>query len=107
MEQEKVQHDVPDPANVMGTMKYWDDYRARERARFAAMNLKLDDQGVPLPGQGLKLDIGEFPTSESLAKKAAEDKRKAEIAAMPPVLASPKKKRVFHRVIDFLSGIFR
>lgn len=102
--------DVPDASDINGTMKYWDEYRRKERERFAALNLVLDDNGVPLPGQGLAahLDIREFPTEESLAKKALEEKQKAERAKLQIMLDTRKETtwtRLQKKVRSFISRL--
>jgi hypothetical protein len=84
----KAKSEVPPATDILGTMKYWDDYRLKERARIAQtmeMNgLFLDDSehgGILQPDELAKLTIkiGEMPNAVSLAKiaKAEEAERLA------------------------------
>lgn len=57
--------DMPEASDAEGTMRYWDDYRARERAKLAEMT-----EGERM--SYFTASIGEFPTPERL--KALADK---------------------------------
>lgn len=76
-EREQVNEAIPDPSDWRGTLRYWDTYRARERTRITRLRLKLDADGVPLPGQSVTdhFKIDEFPTELNLAKKAEQERQ--------------------------------
>jgi hypothetical protein len=60
--------EVPDASDAVATMKYWDNYRAKERARIAGLRLQTDDEGMLSPDELARVGvtIGEMPTVRTL-----------------------------------------
>jgi hypothetical protein len=75
LQQRKAKSDVPDASDAEATMKYWDEYRRKERLRIAgemeARGIVTDDgeHGALLNGDELHrlgFTIGEMPTVRTL-----------------------------------------
>jgi hypothetical protein len=74
---------VPDPSDVQGTLRWWDEYRARERARLSAMQVETHEHVLPSGrviemfdprsevGRHFGLVIDVFPTEAEIARAHA------------------------------------
>jgi hypothetical protein len=67
--------EAPDPSDVHGTMRFWDEYRARERARLAKIGSITTLSGRLALARDLISKIDDFPSSERLAEIATREER--------------------------------
>jgi hypothetical protein len=63
--------EVPDATDAIATMKYWDEYRRKERLRIAGLGITPDEGGLVTPEQlaQIGLIIGEAPTTANLLER--------------------------------------
>lgn len=63
--------EVPDATDAVATMKYWDEYRRKERLRIAGLGVTPDADGLISPEQlaQIGLVIGEAPTLANIAER--------------------------------------
>ena len=100
---------APDPSDVLGTMKWWDEYRAKKRAEIAGMQISWDENGNVDPtsevGRDFRSMIGEFPTELTLAAKADEELRRLARSVAQEVLP-PVKETLLSKVRRWFRCVF-
>lgn len=83
---------VPAPSDVMGTLRYWDEYRRKERARYADMGIEMETVMGEVDGKPVEFQMPKRQRLSEILKIDEFDEIRKGPASVPSMAEVNRRK---------------